>query len=61
MDEFLKRIYNECIERFGSSTEVIICVNEDGVELTTTNNVYRCNPETIARRKITGERYATLK
>lgn len=61
MDEFLKMIYNECVERFGSSTEVSIRVDEDGVELTTVNNAYSIHPETITRRKITGEKYTVIK
>jgi hypothetical protein len=54
-------IYNECVERFGSSTEVSILVNEDGVELTTVNNAYSIQPETIPHRKITGEKYTVIK
>jgi len=61
MDEFLKSIYKECVERFGSSTEVIIRVDEDGVELTTTNNIYTMNPEAIPHRKLTGEKYTVIK
>ena len=37
MDELMKMVWKECLERFGSSTAVDIHIDSEGVFLTTEN------------------------
>ena len=60
MDDLLKMIYMECLERFGTSTEVNITVDSDGIRLTTESMVCSRKAEWMCydQKKIDGEHIA---
>ena len=60
MDEFIKMIWQECLERFGRAMEVDIHIDSDGVTITTESKATTQKSFLVCDKKIDGSMILTL-
>lgn len=61
MNDFIKLIWKECLEHFGTGTNVDIHVDSTGVEVVTTTKGTSCIQNEISRFRIDGSVIQELK